>query len=278
MTIIHKLINEFKNANILYKLIYLNVGIFLFYNILSVISSLFILDVGPSLERLILPSNTSTLIKQPWSIISYMFFHKTFIHLLFNMIWLHFAGKLFLDYFNEKQFFSTYILGGICGGILFILSFNYLPAFEIANQNAKAMGASASVLAIMFAISTHIPNYRIQIPFIGMIKIKYLAIALIILDVISIPKGNAGGHIAHIGGALFGYIYAKQLNKGIDISKNLYQLINIVSLKNIFKKQNKTKKNQTKIDTILEKISKSGYSSLNKQEKEILFNASKENK
>jgi len=278
MTIIHKLINEFKNANILYKLIYLNVGIFLLYNILSVISSLFILDVGPSLEKLILPSNTSTLIKQPWSIISYMFFHKTFIHLLFNMIWLHFAGKLFLDYFNEKQFFSTYILGGLCGGILFILSFNYLPAFEIANQNAKAMGASASVLAIMFAISTHIPNYRIQIPFIGMIKIKYLAIALIILDVISIPKGNAGGHIAHIGGALFGYIYAKQLNKGIDISKNLYQLINIVSLKNIFKKQNKTKKNQTKIDTILEKISKSGYSSLNKQEKEILFNASKENK
>jgi len=278
MTIIHKLINEFKNANILYKLIYLNVGIFLLYNILSVISSLFILDVGPSLEKLILPSNTSTLIKQPWSIISYMFFHKTFIHLLFNMIWLHFAGKLFLDYFNEKQFFSTYILGGICGGILFVLSFNYLPAFEIANQNAKAMGASASVLAIMFAISTHIPNYRIQIPFIGMIKIKYLAIALIILDVISIPKGNAGGHIAHIGGALFGYIYAKQLNKGIDISKNLYQLINIVSLKNIFKKQNKTKKNQTKIDTILEKISKSGYSSLNKQEKEILFNASKENK
>lgn len=278
MTIIHKLINEFKNANILYKLIYLNVGIFLFYNILSVISSLFILDVGPSLEKLILPSNTSTLIKQPWSIISYMFFHKTFIHLLFNMIWLHFAGKLFLDYFNEKQFFSTYILGGICGGILFVLSFNYLPAFEIANQNAKAMGASASVLAIMFAISTHIPNYRIQIPFIGMIKIKYLALSLIILDVISIPKGNAGGHIAHIGGALFGYIYAKQLNKGIDISKNLYQLINIVSLKNIFKKQNKTKKNQTKIDTILEKISKSGYSSLNKQEKEILFNASKENK
>jgi len=278
MTIIHKLINEFKNANILYKLIYLNVGIFLLYNILSVISSLFILDVGPSLEKLILPSNTSTLIKQPWSIISYMFFHKTFIHLLFNMIWLHFAGKLFLDYFNEKQFFSTYILGGICGGILFVLSFNYLPAFEIANQNAKAMGASASVLAIMFAISTHIPNYRIQIPFIGMIKIKYLALSLIILDVISIPKGNAGGHIAHIGGALFGYIYAKQLNKGIDISKNLYQLINIVSLKNIFKKQNKTKKNQTKIDTILEKISKSGYSSLNKQEKEILFNASKENK
>ena len=278
MTIINKLINEFKNANILYKLIYLNVGIFLFYNILSVISSLFILDVGPSLEKLILPSNTSTLIKQPWSIISYMFFHKTFIHLLFNMIWLHFAGKLFLDYFNEKQFFSTYILGGLCGGILFILSFNYLPAFEIANQNAKAMGASASVLAIMFAISTHIPNYRIQIPFIGMIKIKYLALSLIILDVISIPKGNAGGHIAHIGGALFGYIYAKQLNKGIDISKNLYQLINIVSLKNIFKKQNKTKKNQTKIDTILEKISKSGYSSLNKQEKEILFNASKENK
>ena len=130
----------------------------------------------------------------------------------------------------------------------------------------------------MFAISTHIPNYRIQIPFIGMIKIKYLAFALIILDIISIPKGNAGGHIAHIGGALFGYIYIKQLNNGVDISKNLYQIINMIFAMNIFGKKNNIKKNQNKIDNILEKISKSGYSSLNKNEKEILFKASKRNK
>ena len=278
MRLINKLIKDFKNTNILYKLIYINVGIFLTYNILIVMCSLFMLDASPSIEKLILPSNTNTLIKQPWSIISYMFFHKTFIHLLFNMIWLHFSGKLFLDYFSEKQFLSTYFMGGICGGLLFILSFNYLPAFEIVNQNAKAMGASASVLAIMFAISTHIPNYRIQIPFIGMIKIKYLAFALIILDIISIPKGNAGGHIAHIGGALFGYIYIKQLNNGVDISKNLYQIINKIFAMNIFGKKNNIKKNQNKIDNILEKISKSGYSSLNKNEKEILFNASKRNK
>jgi membrane associated rhomboid family serine protease len=278
MRLINKLIKDFKNTNILYKLIYINVGIFLTYNILIVMCSLFMLDASPSIEKLILPSNTNTLIKQPWSIISYMFFHKTFIHLLFNMIWLHFSGKLFLDYFSEKQFLSTYFMGGICGGLLFILSFNYLPAFEIVNQNAKAMGASASVLAIMFAISTHIPNYRIQIPFIGMIKIKYLAFALIILDIISIPKGNAGGHIAHIGGALFGYIYIKQLNKGVDISKNLYQIINMIFAMNIFGKKNNIKKNQNKIDNILEKISKSGYSSLNKNEKEILFKASKRNK
>jgi membrane associated rhomboid family serine protease len=278
MRLINKLIKDFKNTNILYKLIYINVGIFLTYNILIVMCSLFMLDASPSIEKLILPSNTNTLIKQPWSIISYMFFHKTFIHLLFNMIWLHFSGKLFLDYFSEKQFLSTYFMGGICGGLLFILSFNYLPAFEIVNQNAKAMGASASVLAIMFAISTHIPNYRIQIPFIGMIKIKYLAFALIILDIISIPKGNAGGHIAHIGGALFGYIYIKQLNNGVDISKNLYQIINMIFAMNIFGKKNNIKKNQNKIDNILEKISKSGYSSLNKNEKEILFNASKRNK
>ena len=278
MRLINKLIKDFKNTNILYKLIYINVGIFLTYNILIVMCSLFMLDASPSIEKLILPSNTNTLIKQPWSIISYMFFHKTFIHLLFNMIWLHFSAKLFLDYFSEKQFLSTYFMGGICGGLLFILSFNYLPAFEIVNQNAKAMGASASVLAIMFAISTHIPNYRIQIPFIGMIKIKYLAFALIILDIISIPKGNAGGHIAHIGGALFGYIYIKQLNNGVDISKNLYQIINMIFAMNIFGKKNNIKKNQNKIDNILEKISKSGYSSLNKNEKEILFKASKRNK
>ena len=277
MRLINRLIKDFKNTNILYKLIYINVGIFLTYNILIVMCSLFMLDASPSIEKLILKENTNTLIKQPWSIISYMFFHKTFIHLLFNMIWLHFSGKLFLDYFSEKQFLSTYFMGGICGGLLFILSFNYLPAFEIVNQNAKAMGASASVLAIMFAISTHIPNYRIQIPFIGMIKIKYLAFALIILDIISIPKGNAGGHIAHIGGALFGYIYIKQLNNGVDISKNLYQIINMIFAMNIVKKNN-IKKNQNKIDNILEKISKSGYSSLNKNEKEILFKASKRNK
>ena len=277
-SILNNLKQEFKQGTILNKLIYLNVGVFLLFSILGVFSFMFQFNLSPVLDQLYLPAKNSKLLSQPWAFITYMFFHNGFLHLLFNMVWLHFAGKIFLQYLSPKQLLSNYILGGISGGLIFIIAYNYIPVLAIYTQNAQALGASAAVLAIMVAIATYTPNYSVRFPFIGIVKLKHIAIFSDMLDLLSIPKGNAGGHIAHIGGALFGYIYAKQLNKGIDISKNLYQLINIVSLKNIFKKQNKTKKNQTKIDTILEKISKSGYSSLNKQEKEILFNASKENK
>jgi len=273
MTLIKDIKYNFYNTTILNKFIYLNVALFLIFNILSVVFGLFMIDTSKYVVKFILPSNTQELITQPWTLITYMFMHENFIHLFFNLLWLHFGGKLFLEYFNEKQFISTYILGGIAGGLLFILAFNYLPALKEYNLNAKALGASASVLAIMFAISTHIPNFKITLPFLGSVKIKYLAFAFLILDILSIPKGNAGGHIAHIGGAIFGFLYIKQLNKGFDISKNFYQLFS-----NSFfnKKTKKRKKNQKNIDIVLEKISKSGYNSLSKSDKELLFKASEQ--
>jgi membrane associated rhomboid family serine protease len=222
-----------------------------------------------------LPSNTEEIIKQPWSLVSYMFIHDNFIHLIFNLIWLHFGGKLFLQYLNQKQLLNTYIIGGLSGGILFIIAFNYLPALIPFSENAKALGASASVLAIFFAIATHIPNYQVNIPFIGYVKLKHIALIYITLDFLNIPSGNAGGHIAHLGGAIFGFFYIKKfIHRSVKNEKNQFYSY----LKNIFNFQKSNIKKNYKmkeIDLILEKISKSGYNSLTKTEKELLFKSSK---
>ena len=164
MKIIEFIKHEFKSANYLSRLIYINVIIFLIINIFSVSAGLFLIETNDLIEKLMLPSEITEFIKQPWSLLTYMFLHENFIHLLFNMLWLHFGGKLFIEYLNEKQLINIYILGGIFGGLIFILAFNYLPALIPYNQTAKALGASASVLAIFFGISTKIPNYQINIP------------------------------------------------------------------------------------------------------------------
>jgi len=248
------------------------------------------MDAANLIAHLTLPSSLEIFITRPWAFITYMFLHNDFLHLLFNMIWLHFAGKIFLQYLNPKQLLSTYILGGISGGLLFITAYNYVPALTIYTQNAQALGASASVLAIVVAIATYAPNYSVRFPFIGIVKLKHIAIFCVILDVLSIPQGNAGGHIAHLGGALFGYFYIKQLKKGNDISNGFSNFLNKLvntfktksKLKTVHKRSksdkqfNKEKTEQQKaVDLVLEKISKSGYESLSKEEKATLFSASK---
>ena len=289
-SILNNLKQEFKQGTVLNKLIYINVGIFLLFSILGVFSFMFQFDLSPILNRLYLPAENSKLLRQPWAFITYMFLHNGFLHLLFNMFWLHFAGKIFLQYLSPKQLLSTYILGGISGGLLFIIAYNYIPALVIYTQNAQALGASAAVLAIVVAIATYTPNYSVRFPFIGIVKLKHIAIFSVALDVLSIPKGNAGGHIAHLGGALFGYLYIKQLQKGNDYSIGVTTWLN--SLSNLFKPKSKLKTvhkrpktdkqfnteksaQQKAVDLVLEKISKSGYESLSKEEKSTLFSASK---
>ncbi len=289
-SILNNFQREFNQGSILNKIIYINVGTFFLFSIFNVVCFMLQVNINPILNKFYLPSNLETLIKQPWSFISYMFLHNGFLHLLFNMIWLYAGGKLFLQYLNEKQLLSTYILGGFFGGTLFIICYNYIPVFEQLSNGASAVGASASVLAIIIAIATYTPNHAIQIPFIGLVKLKFIAIFIIMLDILSIPKGNSGGHIAHIGGALFGYLYIKQLKKGKDLSINfnnlIQRLINTFRRKNKFKKIYKRAKSdyefnsekatkQKEIDKILEKIANSGYDSLSKEEKDILFSASK---
>ena len=289
-SILNNLKQEFKQGTILNKLIYLNVGVFLLFSIFGVFSFMFQFNLSPVLDQLYLPAKNSKLLNQPWAFITYMFFHNGFLHLLFNMVWLHFAGKIFLQYLSPKQLLSTYILGGISGGLIFIIAYNYIPALAIYTQNAQALGASAAVLAIMVAIATYTPNYSVRFPFIGIVKLKHIAIFSVMLDLLSIPKGNAGGHIAHLGGALFGYLYIKQLQKGNDFSIGFTKWINNIS--NLFKPKSKLKTvhkrkktdtqfnteksaQQIAVDIVLEKISKSGYESLSKEEKATLFSASK---
>ena len=289
-SIFNKFKREFKQGTILNKLIYINVGVFLFFSILGVLSFMFQFDITLLLKKLYLPANHSRLLSQPWTFITYMFLHNGFLHLLFNMVWLHFGGKIFLQYLKPKQLLSTYILGGVSGGLLFVIAYNYIPALQAYSFGALAMGASASVLAIIVAIATYTPNYSVQFPFIGFVKLKHIAIFSVALDIISIPKGNTGGHIAHIGGALFGYIYIKQMRKGNDFSKGfssfLERLINTFKPKSKLKTVHKRAKSdydfnkeksakQKEIDIILEKIANSGYESLSKEEKATLFSASK---
>jgi len=289
-SILNNLKQEFKQGTILNKLIYINVGVFLLFSILGVFSFMFQFNLSPILDQLYLPAENSRLLSQPWAFITYMFLHNGFLHLLFNMVWLHFAGKIFLQYLSPKQLLSTYILGGISGGLIFIIAYNYIPALAIYTQNAQALGASAAVLAIMVAIATYTPNYSVRFPFIGIVKLKHIAIFSVMLDLLSIPKGNAGGHIAHLGGALFGYLYIKQLQKGNDFSIGfttwINNIFNLFKPKSKLKTVHKRKKTDTQfnteksaqqiaVDIVLEKISKSGYESLSKEEKATLFSASK---
>ena len=287
---IKNLKSDFKSEDNLKKLLYINIGAYLFIQVIYVLSFLLMFDSYNMFVNLTLPADYTNLIKRPWAIITYMFLHKDLLHILLNLLWLHFGGKLFLQYMNQKQLLSTYILGGVSGALLFILSYNLLPAFSEVTNEAIAIGASASVLAIIFSSATYNPNLSINLPFIGLVKIKYIAIFIFIIDVLSIPKGNSGGHISHIGGALFGFLYVKQLQRGNDLSQYLYSTTNYIrslfGIKNMKKakeQKNKTdqqyrnqrfKKNK-QIDTILEKIAASGYESLSKEEKNILFKSSK---
>jgi len=286
--------SNFKTGSSFTRLLYVNLGVFLIIKILSAFGFLFkINDVNHFIESyLSLPSNLSELVKKPWTLISYMFVHQDFLHILFNMVWLHFGSKLFLQYFNGKQLLSTYFLGGIFGGLIYISAFNIFPVFQDAPFiNSVAIGASASVLAIFIAIATYSPNYIVNLTFIGNTFIKHIAIFLVVLDFLLIEKNNPGGHIAHLGGAIFGFLYINLLRKGVDLSVNFYTFLSYfkfsekTKLKKVHKNRssknnddifrNKKSDKQKKINSILEKISKSGYDSLTKEEKELLFKESK---
>ncbi|MCF8230352.1 MAG: rhomboid family intramembrane serine protease [Bacteroidales bacterium] len=293
----------FKRKSILSNLILINIAVFLAVNVINLLLWLFQVQsfseakfgVSPIVYWLSVPSDIGALLTRPWSIITYMFLQENFFHIFFNMFVLYFGGRIFMEYLSEKKLLSVYIWGGIAGAVLYILSFNAFPVFQEYVPHSIALGASASVLAILVAISTYVPNYTVMLIFFGRVKLKYLAIGLVVLDILSIQRGNPGGHIAHLGGALWGFAYIKLLQKGTDMGKWL-PVFNFKKIISYFTKSSQKqydtsskpyerpmtddeynyhrKKKQVKIDAILEKISKSGYDSLSKEEKEILFKAS----
>ena len=288
MGIYDQIKDTFKRGSTLIKLIYINVAVFLFIKVMQVLAFLFgfagITDF--LLQWLAVPADLTRLLTRPWTLFTYMFLHEGFLHILFNLLWLYVFGRIFLMYLSEKRLVSVYLVGGLSGSVLYILAFNIFPAFQQAVPVAIALGASASVMAIVIAISVYVPNFSINLLLIGPVKLKYIAIFAILLDVLSIPSSNSGGHIAHLGGALFGYLYIAQLRRGRNITRSFDRVMDRVFA--IFKPRpkfrvthkrpgtdidyNKWKaQRQQRIDEILEKISQNGYESLTKEEKEILF-------
>jgi membrane associated rhomboid family serine protease len=226
--------------------------------------------------QLSMPASISNLPYKFWTIATYMFTQRGFFHILFNMLWLYWLGTIFLDFLNKRQFIFTYLAGGIGGALLYLLAFNLLPVFSGSAENSILLGSSASVMAIVVGAATLVPNFTIQLLFFGAVKLKYLALVYFILDVIGITGADAGGSIAHIGGAIIGFVFVWRLNNGSDMSTIFERKTRLKVVKSDHVTPfNSSIPDQDVIDSILDKISQSGYESLSKKEKEQLFKASK---
>jgi len=294
---------SFQRGDLLTRLIYVNVAVFLLVKVVGVVGFLFQArwDVA---QPFTLPAELSIFIRRPWSIISYMFLHVNFMHLFFNLLWLYFGGQIFVNFLSQRKLLSTYLLGGIFGGVLYMLAYNVFPVFASYLSVSVALGASAGVLAVLVAIATFVPNYTVRLFLLGNVQLKYIAIISVVLDVLSIPNGNAGGYIAHLGGAAYGFLYASGLKKGQNSSAWFERVLDEVfgfftrlfsgtaakrsPLRPVFNARkegtrsahrssssNSTPDPQKRVDEILDKIKVSGYASLTAEEKRFLFDFSK---
>ena len=282
---------QYARLNIAEKLIVINVAVYILNALITFLMGLPNYAIVQWFE---LPKDFFDFLKQPWSIVTYSFFHGGIWHLFWNMILLYFSGRIFLNLFGPRKFINVYFLGVMLGGMTFLLSYNIFPAFM--GVQTALIGASAGVTAVLIFICAYIPNQEVRLFFFN-VKLWYIGAFFVLLDLVQIPiSGNAGGHLAHLGGALLGYVYARQLVNGKDIGEGFAKFLD--GFANMFKKKEKkaplrtvyrksakaTKSKedydkeakQRKIDGILDKISKSGYESLSKAEKDFLFKAGKE--
>ncbi len=277
----------FMQKTILSRLMQINIVIWLICLFVSVFTWLFnISDISFVTKLFAVPSDISALAEKPWSVFTYMFLQEAFWHLFFNMLMLYYGGKIFLQYFSQKQLLLTYIFGGLVGALFFVLAFNAFPVFENMKGQAVALGSSASVLSILIAAATYRPDYTLNLFLLGQVKMKWVAIVFVVIDFLSISKGNSGGHIAHLGGALWGFLYAYMLKNDFDIYK-IFKKKAKIRIKTVnsdnYHARPKTDEQynaerameQEETDRILEKIAKNGYSSLSDKEKEFLFRQSK---
>ncbi len=289
--IITNLKRSFQAGSILKKLIFINIAVFILIRLLGILLLLFNLQDFPILLYLQLPASPMALLSRPWTLFTYMFTHFEFLHILFNMLWLYWFGELFLQVFNERQLGGLYVLGGLAGALLFVVSYNLFPYFQEVASFSFLMGASASVMAIVFAISFYRKEIEIHLLLFGRIKLIYLALFTFVIDLLAMTSDNAGGHIAHIGGALFGIWFASRYAQGKDLTAPINRLID--KLVNLGKRKpkmsvtyggrinkdweyNARKQQQAaNIDAILDKLKRSGYGSLSADEKKQLFDASK---
>ena len=283
MNILDDLKFQYRIGGIANKMIYWNVGVFL----LSIIFFYQFKSGGFDFPNWLAVSSEPTIVlTKPWTLLTYAFFHYGFMHLFFNMMVLNFSSRLFLTFFTQKQYLGLYLLSAIFAGICFVASFYLL------HQTSSMVGASAAIMALLVATTTYQPLMEIRLLLIGNVKLWHITAVLLLLDLLQIQMDNTGGHIAHLSGAFFGYIYIKLLQNGTDLSRIVDNILNVFSKKKAtpFKRvhvnpkkpavKSESKivvkdKTQQQLDEILDKISQSGYDSLSAEEKEFLFKAGK---
>ena len=304
----HSILDDFKNAwrkpnNGLSQLIIINITVFVTLGILAVISTLSGLDgvFTFAFKQFTIPAPIGEFITRPWTIITYAFAHsfRNLWHIIMNMLVLYWFGRVFVEFLGSQKLINVYVMGAIAGGVTYLLAYNLIPFYsERINMFDGMIGASAAVYAVTVATATYWPNYKFHLLFIGPVKIAYIAAFVIFTSLLGTVGSNAGGNLAHLGGALVGFIYAKQLSKGIEIGTWVFKAMEYIKSFFVHKpkikvshrqKRSSSAKsksssgsgkanaafNQAEIDKILDKISERGYDSLSKEEKEKLFNASK---
>lgn len=292
---------EFNKGNIITRLIFVNVAMFILINLGIVLLKFILNDPGATamwIRQFTVPADLNKLITRPWTIITHFISHIGFFHILFNMLWLYWMGRIFHEYLGPRKVLPVFVLGAWAGMLVYIAAFNLLPSLQGQLFGAEALGASAGVMAIVVATATLLPDFKIGLLFIGPVKLKYLALIAVILDVIALQGTNSGGSLAHLGGAAFGFLFIKQLQAGHDWSKGFNRVLDAITTfftprkgprihytntkqkaktkgKSEAPPQAKQERDQQKrLDTILDKIGRSGYDGLTKEEKEFLFRMS----
>ncbi len=293
---------QMRNGSIITKLMIVNIAVFV---IQSIILLFFTLSGNGDVfkefltwfyfpKSISVAAGVNDLVHKPWSIITYQFFHEPsgVLHILFNMLYLFFFGRILIGFLNRQFILPLYLTGGIIGALLFMLTYNVSPVFQ--TNDAVLLGASASILAIVVAAATLAPDYTVFLLLLGPVKLKYIALIAILFDIVSISAGdNAGGHIAHIGGALTGFLYIQSYRSGRNwfgwwpkFEDKIAGLFERKKPKVVFVNPQQAPKSksgisedtQKRMDEILDKIAQSGYDSLTKSEKEFLFKISNEKK
>ena len=297
MSIIDQLKYQFKNGGFYIKVIYINIFIYLLFLILGNFFTLMkwnLSNLNNIDDYFSFNSSIIIFLKRPWTIITYMFLHGSFWHLFNNMLIYFFTAKMYEDLMGKKSAISTYIIGGISGAILYLITHNLFPLFRDMGD-IPMLGASAAVMAVFVGLATYTPNFEVMLFGIFRVKMKYLAMVWIAFDIVGLSNSDGIAHFAHLGGAIWGYLYVSNFKKGKDIAywfdnfiKVLVNLKKKRKIKIVYKKKDNpksktqkkssksfSKNRQEKVDEILDKIKLSGYESLTKEEKDYLFDASK---
>lgn len=280
----------------LMRIIYINIAVFVVLNIINLFGLLFNPEFINALKWVEVSSNPWEVLVKPWTLITYAFSHTDIFHILFNMLWLYWLGRIFMEYFTSKQLAGLYVLGALGGAGLYLLAYSFLPVFARLPQSYM-LGASASVLAIVVATAVYAPDYKIGLLFIGQISLKWVALVTVMIDLFSVNTINAGGHIAHIGGALVGMLFALMMRRGHDITAPLNAVIDKVA--SLFSRKESKKgpgapiggrayrgnasgnagasqrPSESDLDRVLAKIKRSGYTALTDEERDILFSFGK---